>query len=299
VNGTCIRSAWLSLPDGRTIGLEGQGYWCTKLDLGSPVVREVVNNRPDNTGTIDQTRYMGSRVVSADITTLSTAGGRIDEVASAFGPFMDPSARPTLHYVLDRADNPERAVVLRGSAYSWPIAGPIERDIQLQWVAPDPMALDPTEQVATSWADPGRPGRAYDLVFPRAYPSGGGGALTARVITVGDVPVRPTLRIFGPITGTIRVRFQPDSGGPFAGWPQVIFLSTFSVNAGHYVSVDCDAHTAFMDDDPTQSVLSSVDWYNTVWPVLQPGDAYTLTLTGNGAVVSTQVAASWHDRYFA
>jgi hypothetical protein len=298
MNGTCVRRAWLTLPDGRRMDLEGQGYWCTKLDLGSPTVRENVNNRPDNTGTIDQTAYMGSRVVSADITTLSTAGGRIDEVAAAFGPFMDPAARPTLHYVLDRADNPERTVVLRGAAYSWPIAGPIERDIQLQWVAPSPLALGALK-TATAWADPGRGGRTYSWQPDRAYPAGGGGVLTARVVTVGDTWMRPLLRIFGPIAGPVRVGFQPDSGGPAPSWPRVWFVTTFSISAGHFVTVDCDAHTAYLDDDPTQSVLPSIDWLNINWPVLSPADGYTMSLTGNGGTNSTQVQASWYDRYFA
>ena len=45
---------------------------------------------------------MGTRVVSADITALAGAGARIDDVADNFAPFMVPSARPVLHYVLDR-----------------------------------------------------------------------------------------------------------------------------------------------------------------------------------------------------
>lgn len=299
MSGVCVREAWLSLPDGRTIGLEGTGYWCTKLDLGSPAVRENVNNRPDNSGTIDQTMYLGSRVVSADITALSTAGGRIDEIAAAFGPFMDPSARPTLHYVLDRGANPERVLTLRGSAYQWPVAGPIQRDIQLQWVAPHPLAHDPTEQVVTVWTDPGRPGRPYNLTFDRTYPAGGGGALSARVVTVGDVWMRPKLRIYGPLQSIIRVRFQPDSGGPVANWPQIVFLNTFSIDAGHFAVIDCDAHSAYMDDDQTQSILPQLDWWSLVWPVLVPTDGYTLTLTGNGAALQTQVMCTWHDRYFA
>ena len=295
---SCIRRAWLTLPDGRSIGLEGRGYFCQSLDLGSPGVREVVNNRPDNSGTIDRTAYLSSRLVSANITALSTAGARIDEVASAFGPFVDPAARPTLHYVLDRGANPERTLRLRGAAYGWPIAGPTQRDIQLQWVAPDPLALDPVERLATAWAPTGTAGRTYDLTFDRSYPVGSGGAVSARVVTLGDTWVRPLLRIYGPLASIVRVLFQPDSGGPQAGWPLIPFLSTFRIDAGRFVTVDTDTHSAYMDDDPTQSVLSSLDWWNLIWPVLWPSDGYTMSLSGSSGVPSSQVQASWHDRFF-
>lgn len=58
----CVRKAWLTL--GSTlINLEDptQGYFCTQLDLGFPSVREVTNNKPDQDGTDDRTRFMGSR----------------------------------------------------------------------------------------------------------------------------------------------------------------------------------------------------------------------------------------------
>ena len=295
---TCVRRAWLTLPDGRRMDLEGRGYFCQALDLGSPGVREVVNNRPDNTGTIDRTAYLGSRLVSAKITALSTAGGRIDDIAAAFGPFMDPAARPTLHYVLDRGANPERTLVLRGAAYGWPIAGPTQRDIQLQWIAPDPLALDPIAQLATAWAPTGTAGRTYDLTFDRTYPVGSGGSVSARVVTVGDTWVRPVLRIYGPLSAVL-VLFQPDSGGPASTWGRIPFLSTFRIDAGRFVTVDTDKHSAYMDDDPAQSVLSSLDWWNLVWPVLWPSDGYTMSLNGSAAIPSSQVACTWHDRYFS
>ena len=296
---TCVRRAWLTLDDGRSIGLEGVGYFCTKLDLGSPTVRENVNNRPDNSGVTDRTSLVGSRIVSADITTLSTVGhARIDEVASAFGPFMDPGQRPTLHYVLDRADNPERTIKLRGSSYAWPIAGPYQRDVQLQWVAPDPFALDPVPQLATTWAGTGRPGRTYPLTFPRTYPAGSGTPVNGRAQVLGDTWVRPVVRIYGPLTGPMRVTFIPDSA-PSDTSMAVVFLTPFSIDAGHFVSVDTDAHTAVMDDDPTKSVLSSLDWYNLKWPVLYPTDAYTVTMNGYAGTHTSQAQVSWNDRYFA
>ena len=138
----CIRRAWLTL-GALTMPLEDKdaGYYCTELNLGYPEVRDVVNNRPDQHGVDDRTAYFGSRIVSANITAQQAP---VDAVAASFAPFMVPGVRPVLHYVLDRPGTPERAFTVRASGYSWPVTGSRRRDIQLQWVAADPVAVDPT-----------------------------------------------------------------------------------------------------------------------------------------------------------
>ena len=291
----CVRRAWLTL-GALSVPLEDerQGYFCQSLDLGWPDVRDVVSNRPSQDGVDDRTQYMGSRAISAAITAMASAGvGKIDDVASSFAPFMVPSARPVLHYVLDRSGATERTLTLRSAGYAWPIAGPFQRDIQLQWVAADPVARDPVVQIATAWSGTtGALGRVYPLVFDRAYPVGSGVATTGTIIGHGDVPIRPYLRIFGPITAPIAHMQQsnPNGGGQVA--------LTNRIDAGHFVGVDTVAHTAYMDDDPAQSVLADLDWANTVWPVLANAPASTLlSLMGTGTTSSTQVAATWQDGY--
>ncbi len=110
------------------------------MNLGYPEVRDVVSNRPDQNGIDDRTAYFGQRVVSANITAQQAP---VDAVAASFAPFMVPAVRPTLHYVLERPGNPERTMTVRASGYSWPISGSKTRDIQLQWVTSDAVALDP------------------------------------------------------------------------------------------------------------------------------------------------------------
>jgi hypothetical protein len=297
----CVRKAWLALPDGRTIGLEGPGWFCQKLDLGSPTIRDVVNNRPDNDGTTDRTRFMGSRAVEADITALVGAGARVDEVAASFAPFMNPALRPVLHYVLDRGANPERTLVLRCTAYSWPIIGDNQRDIQLQWVAPDPVVRGATLNLSTAWSGAGGVGRTYTRNYNRTYPAGSANPVSGRLTSDGDLPFRPYLRIYGPITAPV-VAFVPDlSSGDTTTWGQIIFVSNFTISAGHFVGIDTDAHSAFLDDNPAQPVLSQIDWNNLRWPVLSPKpNGWTMSLTGQPAMTgSTQVQATWQDRYLS
>jgi hypothetical protein len=297
---TCVRSAWLDLTgDGTiTVPLESPagGWFCQSLDLGYPVVREVVANRPDQDGVDDRTQYMGSRVVTADITALAGAGAQIDAVAAQFARFMQPSARPVLHYILDRPGAAERTLVLRGSGYTWPIAGPSQRDIQLQFVAADPVSRSPTMQTATAYAGAPGGGRVYPLTFNRTYPAGGSSATTATITSGGDVAIRPTLRIYGPITAP-EVNLFPFPAGPAF---VVMFLGSFHIDAGHFVDIDTAHKTAWTDGDPTQSVLASIDWINSRWYPLPVSPGYTqMTLTGGNTSGVTQVVASWQDGYLS
>ena len=135
-----------------TVSLEDPtaGYFCSSLDLGYPTARDVVTNNPDADGAVDRTQYFGLRTINVEIEALSGAGARVDQVAGLFAPFVDPAARPVLHYVLDRGANPERTMTLRAAGFAWPIQGPYQRSIQLQFVAADPVAYDPTPQTVTA-----------------------------------------------------------------------------------------------------------------------------------------------------
>jgi hypothetical protein len=294
----CVRRAWLDLyGDGTaTVALENAagGWWCSSLDLGSPVVREVVNNRPDQNGVDDRTQYLAGRVVSANITAMSLGAGKMDGIASSFAPYMVPSARPVLHYVLDRPGAAERVLTLRASNFAAPIAGAETRAIQLQWLAADPVVRDPTVRTVTAWSGvPGPSGRTYPLVYARLYPAGTGSPTTGTISSPGDFGVRPKLRIWGPISA-------PRVGFTFTGSPlpaaAIVFGSSFQIDAGHYVDVDMAAKTAYRDG--TTNVLSSLDWFATSWPVLPVAPASTqMTLTGQGTTPVSQVIATWQDGY--
>ena len=292
---TCVRKAWLTL-GALSVQLEDEtaGYFCQSLDLGWPDVRAVTNNRPDADGVDDRTRLMGSRPITAAITALESAGvAKIDDVASSFAPFMVPSARPVLHYVLDRSGATERTLTLRAAGYAWPIAGPFERDIQLQWIAADPVARDPNAQTVVAWAGTGILGRVYSWTPPRAYPVGAGLPTVGHIVGHGDVPIQPYVRIFGPITNP-RVTF--DTVGPPVVHSEIGM--TYRIDAGHFVGIDTRAHTAYLDDNTAASVLSALNWSTLVWPTLPNSpDSTSMAITGTGTTSSSQVAATWNDGY--
>jgi hypothetical protein len=291
---TCVRRAWLTL-DTLSVPLESVdgGWFCTSLDLGYPEVRDVVNNRPDQNGVDDRTRYWGARAVTAELVTDVGWGAQIDQVAAQWAPFMVPSARPVLHYVLDRPGTAERTLTLRAAAYDWKIEGDRSRTIQLQWVAADPIVRDPVTRTATAWAGAAlASGRTYDLTFPRTYPAGGGIPTTSIIHGYGDVPIQPLLRIYGPITGP-KVTIHVPGGATYV----VGFLSTFAVGTGAWVDVNTANKTALYQSDPNQNVITSLDWSTLTWPVLPPGVDNTMTLSGGATSDISQVQAIWQDGY--
>jgi hypothetical protein len=294
----CVRRAWLVMGT-RTLELEDDlaGYACTELNLGYPEVREVSSNRPDADGTDDRTSLMGARAVSANIRAYGGAATP-DEIGALFAPFMLPSARPELHYVLDRPGTPERMCTVRASGYAWPITGKRDRDIQLGWVASDPVMRDPAARSSVSRSGSTTiPGRAYPLHFNRIYPVGGGAATTGEIVSPGDVPVRPLVRIFGPITDP-RVDLQVmDPAEPLATY-SLAFVAGFRIDAGEWVDVDTDRKTVFRNSDPTQSAMADMDWQTSTWPVLPPSPALTyLNLYGDSTSGVTQAEATWTDGY--
>jgi hypothetical protein len=297
----CIRRAWLTLGD-RILPLEdtAAGYACTELDLGYPDVRDsaTVNNRPDQDGVDDRTKYAGARAMSADI---RAVGGSmtVDEIGALFAVYQIPNARPQLHYILDRPGAPERFTTVRATGYGWPISGARHREIHLSWLASDPFMYDPSRRVAVSLAGSSTiPGRRYPLTFDRIYPIGGGVPSTGEIRSPGDIVVRPLLRIFGPITDPL-VEMTPTSGADPAGPPALIqFVAGFIIPAGSFVDVDTQAKTAFLNGDNAQSEMAQIDWAQSVWPVLPTLPYWSwLTLRGDSTSATTQVQALWYDGF--
>jgi hypothetical protein len=151
-------------------------------------------------------------------------------------------------------------------------------------------------KTATAWAGSSTsPGRLYPLTFNRIYPAGGNSPTTAQIVTVGDVAVKPNLAVYGPVTAPT-VTVAVPAGSTFA----IRFAAGFTIAAGHYVAVNTTTKTALLDNNPAASVVSSIDWQNTTWPVVPPNSPATaaqLTLTGTSTSGVTQVMASWQDGY--
>ena len=189
-------------------------------------------------------------------------------------------------------------MVVRASNYSWPMVGGSKREVQLQWVAADPLAIDPTPRLATAWAGSDvSGGRVYNLVFNRTYgPEGGSMPTAAELSSPGDVIAWPLLRIYGPIALPL-VRFDYGAGVPAGA---VRFVPPFNIDTGRFLEVSTANNTADWDGDPGRPALASLDWLATVWPYVPArGQVATMTLDGDSTTGTSQVQASWLDRFIS
>ena len=176
----------------------------------------------------------------------------------------------------------------------------------MQWIAADPVAYDPTEHMVTAWAGVDVPsGRAYDLVYDREYDRSTTepGPTLATIDNDGDVPVSPLLRVYGPAHVARRLRQSLLHGGglPRPGRNVVRSPSSASTRTRH-VTVDTANHTAYCGDDPTDvsaSVVASIDWTITVWPVVLPNESAFLEMTADDGNYITQVSASWRSGFLS
>lgn len=297
----CMRRAWLTLPDGRTMPLEDEakGYFCSSLDLGYPEVREVTNPRPDASGTDDRTEFYSSRVVTAAVSAHRGAGAVIDEVYASFAPFLALGAGAELHYVLERAGAPERVVTaMRPASFAGPIAGPFQRDMQLQWVASDPVIYDVTEQRAESAAGSGAGGRKYDLIFPRDYTLEGVGPTVGMIRSNGDVGVFPIIRIYGPITAPVVTFTTYHENGTADDLFTLPFLASFTIDAAQYLEIDTANKRATYSGDPDAAMARFIDWFALEWPYLPPMPQWSvMALTGQRTGDVTQAVATWRDGF--
>jgi hypothetical protein len=215
---------------------------------------------------------------------------------------MVASARPVLHWVLDRptgSGSAERALTLRPVNYTWPIAGADQRNIMLQWVAADPVTRDPVTKTSTSTVGASDlPGRIYDLTFPRVYEGVAMAPEPGLIMSPGLVAVRPVLAFYGPVENP-RAEFTTI----LSTTPQtfaVIFMTGTRIDANHFVEVDTATKHAWYDGDRGLPVLDWVDWAasEASWPVLPVlPEVNVMALYGDDTTAATKLVAYWQDGF--
>jgi hypothetical protein len=300
------RVAWLTLGDGTApLYLDDwvAGYVCTELDLGWPEVRTVVNNRPDQHGTDDRTKLWGARVITAKLEAWPGGTLTVDQVAELFGPYLDPGSRPQLHYLTSAND--ERILTLRPNAFSAPMGTSVVRKFQLSWVAPDPLVYAGALRSGTTIPTiPGLAGRTYDLTFNRTYPAGGQSSQPVTVTNNGDQAAWPTITIWGPVTTpSVTIDYWGDPGGTTnLGKLLVPFVTGYRIDLPHYVVIDTRARAAWLDGDPLQSVVSSIDQTNALWLPIPPVGANhafgSFSMTGTSMQASrTHADVAWREAF--
>ena len=268
----------------------GGGFRVASLDLGYPTVRADSTDAPDQSGSIDYTRLFGERAVTIAGSVLASDSGSRAAALEALGPFLDPAARPVLVYQLD-TDVAPRSLVLRAAGLTSPLTAPYVTAFAASWVAPDGLAVGLDENSAI--CGPSFlivAGRAYNLTFDRAYPH----SLPASSIVVvagGDYPTPPVFTITGPATGASIIVADATAGTSAT----IQLQAGYTVAAGHAVVIDCGARTIV--DDTGANVYGLALAGFATWPRLVPGNQTVISFLATGVAGSTQLLATWSDRW--
>lgn len=272
------------------------GVYVAKVDVGQPAVREVISDLPDRDGVLDQTAYVGGRLVtlSGRIIASATAGTR-QEIIDRLSLFCRPGVRPTLTIALN--DDVPRTISLRGDQCAAPIDRPGQCPFAASWKAADPRfyAADENGNPVVSSVTVYPPmsasqGRTYNLTFSRVYPSSWGGSGTAPIAVAGDYVTWPTLTIRGPCSNPV---VTTDDGD---GHVAVVAFSSLTLAVGDYVTVDTSTRAVWLNGDRNADRYSTIDVTRTVWGPLYPG-AGTVAFNAATFASPSQAAIAWTDAY--
>ena len=285
-------------PDLGTLVLGCDPYVVTSLQVSSPDVREVVRNRSLADGTLDDTRYLGARAITLAIrfNDVSRCAADVDTsmqvLIDQLTPYMTPRRRPTLTWQLPRSDQ-LRAAVVRGSNWSWAVAGPKAQGIAPQWIVPTGEILaggpDAEQCITIKPSSDTETGRNYDLTFNRTYPASqpvGG----RTIVNPGTGLAHWTLTIYGPVVNprfTINgIVFKTDRQGGVA------------LVAGQTLVVNTRTRTVLLNGVAAASKYQNTNYDEWSWGdlLLKPGNN-VVRFDGTGLTVQSAATICYTPTY--
>lgn len=179
---------------------------------------------------------------------------------------------------------PKQATVRRSGKPIIARQGPYDADVSLLVTAADPRRYGTTLHTAGPVGLPSiTGGLAFPISFPLAFDATvTGGDLVAR--NPGKFPTRPLLIISGPVV-------QPQI---IATWPDGtlhILTYTGTLASGDVLTIDTDAHDAYLPGDVSRRRFVSGQW-----PELPPGIT-TLSFRSPGYSSTATLAATWRPAW--
>lgn len=240
------------------------GFNVREFNLGYPVPRTVVDNRPNIDGTDDRTRFFGARVVSLSIDLVGDKWALMDQLS----PYMLPGARPYL--VFDEAAQPRR-FRLRASDESKLIQSPTNaQNVFLQWVAPDGVAETVNQSSVNVFASQQvSPGFTFDLDFDLSFPNASPSGRT-NVPTLGNARCYPVMQLWGPCTNPQIDNLQDVDE---LGVTKKLAFS-ISLSSGQYLEVDTRNRTVLLNGNSNQPRYNTLDFSVSRWWTLAPGNNF-------------------------
>ena len=239
------------------------GWFLSRMDLGYPAIRPVSDDRPLASGTDDRTRFHSSKLVTLDLVARGDRNVKQEEL----GSFLVPFRRSFLYY--PAGDGTERRILLRARERTSPWEGPPGKHrIIAQFEAPNGTAETALQGEATALAvPPAEPGFTFDLTFDIVFPLSSPVGAT-NVTTIGDALCPPVLRLFGPcVNPRIENVSEPDEEGRAKR-----LQFNITLGAGQFLEVDVRERTVKLNGNPRQDRYSTLNFVESRWWTLQPGD---------------------------
>lgn len=293
--------------DGGRNDCNENGYVVSDWTIGFPAVREVARNRALADGTVDDTRFVGARAITVNVS-LDVSRGDPQLMVDALMPYLSPRRRPRLHWTLPGSTQ-ERSIVVRGADGPVSVSNKFVHTAVCSWVGPGGLiesgGLDPNCEIINPSSDTedgrdyGPPMFAEDEFGPyytntsgvvdRAYPDSLG--IGDRLIeNRGNAVTDWTASIFGAATNPaliingIPIRFDRQGG--------------LDVTGGTSVVIDSRERTILLNGDPMESRYDKVNFEDWSWEQvrLQPGDNI---VRFEGDVLSEQASVQicWRDAW--
>lgn len=245
-----------------TLILGTDPYVVAQLQIGSPAVRENLKNRSLADGVTDNSRYLGSRAITATIRLKSQSqcdGPPMQALFDRLLPYMHPRRRPTLTWQLYGSSTP-RAAIVRGVTWPYAIDGPKHPTIAVSWIIPSGEIVEggPNAKHCVTIQPAGEIelGRVYNLVPDRRYAASG--PVGSRIINnAGTDWTHWVLTIHGPVVNPsfivngVGVRFNRDGG--------------LTLAVGQSVVLDTRARTALFNGDDTDSRYGNLNYDEWNW----------------------------------
>jgi hypothetical protein len=244
------------------------GIVVSTVDLGFPAVREVLTDLPTQDGSLDQTAFVGPRVITITGNFGPCTNGSRGAARNALAPFVAPGARSTF-IIAPEDDADEMAFTVRAMDFQAITAQGTTTNFTASWKAADPLAYGQSiNEVDLRPTTGGSAGRTYPKTYPRSYPPTLGGGGTAYITTQGNYSTFPVIEIFGPASNPTIQWLDPYLRTPLG--PQIVFTG-LSIASTDHLTIDTRARTVVLNDDPNASRYSFLDFAATTWAPLAAG----------------------------
>lgn len=288
-----VVSATLTAPGADTVVISkwegGTGLSLDGVDMGAPVIRDSVENRPNADGTIDSTAFIGARVITLSIS--APAAGVLAQSVLRYGA---PALRSTLTItgLSGYLDLPIQATVR--SAGIATITSPEDHRrnrvrFVAQFVVPTGIlegislqekAVYPSSTAAVS-------GVTFDLAFDWSFGVTVGVIGAISILVGGTAAVWPVINIYGPCTNPKLTNLNTG---------RILGFTGLNIAAGNYLEINTANRTIRYNGLAADPRYSSVDWAISSWWPLQPG-INSVVFDPLTSSPPSQAVFSWRDAY--